>query len=128
MQPSKTKLHPFILALCNEFPEVREEIQSEWPETQVLLHICMGLFETISLEAFRRGDIATVQRYFDFAETGFDDADDALLNAFHVSYAEGFAWGTPYDKTARALMPPRLAEAFDAMVAWPKPVKPRRAA
>ncbi len=80
----------------------------------------MTRFAKRSLEAFRAGDLDTVRRHFAFVEGGFDDAGDlALINALHVSYVEEFAWGFEEDRAARALMPPRLTDAFDQMViAW----------
>ena len=75
---------------------------------------------SFSLAAFNREDITTVQKHFAFVEQAIASADAALLNALHVSYAEGFAWGSPREQSARAMMPPRLGQLFDAMVAWPE--------
>ena len=61
-----------------------------------------------------------MQKHFAFVEQAIASADAALLNALHVSYAEGFAWGSPREQSARAMMPPRLGQLFDAMVAWPE--------
>ena len=124
LPPPEPKRHPFIQALWEHFSEIRDDVDD--PVNYGLLHIELGMFAQRSLEAFRSGDLDTVRRYFDFVETGFDGADDALINALHVSFAEDFAWGSPHDKTARSLMPERLGEAFDVMTAWPKPVASAR--
>ncbi|HIG74796.1 MAG TPA: hypothetical protein EYQ24_09555 [Bacteroidetes bacterium] len=111
--------HPFVLALRDLFPEVKAAVDSY--EIAGLLHCEVGEFARLSVEAFNAGDLDRVRRYFEFASGAFEGADAGLRNALHVSYAEAFAWGTPHEQTARALMPERLALAFDGMLAWPHP-------
>ena len=84
--------HPFVAALVESFPEVQDEPLFG---DGLLLHLSVGAFEQLSLAAFDREDIATMQKHFAFVEQAIASADAALLNALHVSYAEGFAWGSP---------------------------------
>ena len=86
---------------------------------RTLLHCEVGEFARLTREAHEAGDLNRVRRYFEFVDQSFDGADDALVNALHVSYAEVFAWGTKHDQKARWLMPPKLASAFDEMMGWP---------
>jgi hypothetical protein len=104
---------PFVDTLRARFPEVAAEIDAM--DAHGLLHIEVGAFEIVTLRAYGRGDLDAVRRYFAFADDALGTADDALTNALHVSYAEGFALGTAHEQTARSLMPPRLAVAFDAV-------------
>lgn len=104
---------PFVAALQARFPEVAAEI--DFQGASGLLQIEVGSFEQVSLRAYNAGDLNAVRRYFAFADAALDGADDALTNALHVSYAEGFAWGSEHEQRARRLMPERLGAAYDAM-------------
>ena len=119
MPPPTPVRHPFVAALRVRFPEVQPAIDSY--EVVGLIHCEVGEFARLSVEAFNAGDLERVRRYFEFVNEAFADADPELKNALHVSYAENFAWGTPHEQTARDLMPPRLALAFDGMLVWPHP-------
>jgi len=46
---------------------------------------------------------------------GIGDLRSKPFGGDDISFAEGFALGTAHEQTARSLMPPRLAAAFDAM-------------
>ena len=74
--------------------------------SQGLLHVEVGAFERVSLQAYNSGDTDTVRRHFAFADDALDGADAALVNALHVSYAERFAWGAAHEQNAKSLMPP----------------------
>ena len=119
MPHSTASRHPFVEELRARFPEVREAVDAH--EIAGLLHCEVGAFAQLSVDAFNAGDFDRVERYFAFVNDAFADADAELKNALHVSYAEDFAWGTAHEQTARRLMPPRLALAFDGMLAWPHP-------
>jgi hypothetical protein len=106
---------PFVDSLRAHFPEVAAEIDAM--DTHGLLHMEVSAFEAVSVRAYDRGDLDAVRCYFAFADDALGTADEALTNALHVSYVEGFALGAAHDQTARSLMPPRLAAAFDAVQA-----------
>ena len=117
MPPAPSQRHPFIEALRDRFPELAPAVDDE--TVRGLLHCEVGEFARRTREAHEAGDSERVRLYFDFADRSFEGADEALLNALHVSYVEVFAWGTKHDQKARRLMPPRLASAFDRMMGWP---------
>ena len=113
MLPDLDDNRQFIETLRARFPEVAEEIDSL--KVNGFFYSELGVFERISICAWNAGDTDVLIRYFAFVDDALDGADDTLVNALHVSYAEGFAWGSKHEQDARRLMPARLGAAFDSM-------------
>ena len=105
----------FIAELRARFPEVTSELDAM--EFEGLLHPEVGLFEQVTLRAWAEGDAETVRQYLAFVNDAMAVARPDVLDALYVSYAEGFAWGSPSQQQARELMPKRLAAAFDEIYA-----------
>ena len=114
MSPELDDNRQFIETLRARFPEVADEI--DFMGVEGLLYVEIGTFEEVSLRAWNSGNIDALLLYFAFVDDALDGADDNLVNALHVSYAEGFAWGSDREQEARRLMPPRLGAAFDSML------------
>jgi hypothetical protein len=97
----------FIRSLTGRFPDVAASI-SEY--ARGLLHCEMGAFARATQAALDRGDFATAQAHFGFAEELWQVAGPALENALAVSYLENIDFGKRYGRSSptRDMLPPGL--------------------
>jgi hypothetical protein len=96
----------FIEQLVAEFPELREDVESE----AGLLHNQMHAFTRLTNDAVAVGDLSALKRQFAFADRFFHHSEDALENAMCVSYLEDLDFSGPHGESAEALMSAKLRQ------------------
>jgi hypothetical protein len=96
----------FIEQLLTEFPELRDDVESE----AGLLHNQMHAFTRLTNDAVAAGDYRALKRYFAFADRFFHHSDDFLENALSVSYLEDLDFTGRHGEGAEALLSAKLRQ------------------
>jgi hypothetical protein len=104
----------FIAQLLTEFPELRDEIESD----EGLLHMQMGSFSRTTQEAITAGDFETLRRQFSLANSFFREGTPDLQNAFYVSYLEHLDFDGANGQRAKALMPMELHKGWQEIMEY----------
>jgi len=96
----------FIEQLVSEFPELREDVESE----AGLFHNQMHAFTRLTNDAIAAGNYRALERQFAFADRFFHHSEDPLENALYVSYLEDLDFSGRNGQRAEALMSPKLRQ------------------
>ena len=101
----------FRSTLIETFPEMEADVRDE----DGLLHLEMSVFSRFTQNAIDTSDVQLLDRYFEFADNLFRNADDAVKNAVYVSYLEHLNCTDGKSKRAWALkrMSPTLLAGFN---------------
>jgi hypothetical protein len=109
--PSPIDRETFLQVLATRFPEIAENIGEL---ESGLLHLEMGVVSNATREAITAENWQTVAVHFSFIAEVFAHGNEAIQNAVYVSYLENVLLGEASTEfaTARAMLPPALAEAI----------------
>lgn len=72
----------------------------------------MAAFARCTQDAVEKGEFDRVIQYYKFADRFYRNANDALKNAFYVSYLENLDFDKPNGSKAKSLLPPALLQGW----------------